>query len=342
MLCFSREDSMKKIFFLVLCLLPFTTSAMASTVTVTDQVGRRVTIPQPVKRVVTTFLPATVFALCVGLEDTLVAATSKDMSLSIYKALVHKKDVPLLVGSRSSGLNLETIISLHPDLVIMYGQKDGVRLANRLTALGIPTIVISPETMADMQETLQLIGRASGRDEQSTWVVAAMTHIQSILTERLAGLARPEVYYTINPLLRTSSGNMLQDEIIELAGGHNVSHDTRGFFISITREQLIAWNPEAILCSDRLTDKGMARLQSPQFSSLAAVKNEQVFRFPRDTYWDFPSPLSMAGVLWLAHRLHPEAFVGIDVQAEIDAYYDIVFGEGFSAGHPHVVGRGSR
>lgn len=327
-------------FFVVLLVVCLTSNASsARSVTVVDQVGRTVRVKQPVARVVTTFIPSTVFALVAGLKGALVGASSQDSSLSIYDAVMGDLPQPVLVGNRSIGLNLETIVSLKPDLVIMYGQKDGVRVADKLTALGIPAIVIVPETLEDMVATLNLIGQAAGTTMHTDKVVAVMAALQQRIDAKVSGLKmRPKLYYATGSLLRTVSGEMLQNEMITRAGGINVSQDTQGFFVSITREQLLAWNPDALLCSGRLSDQSLQELYSPELSGLAAVKKQAVFRFPKGTYWDFPSSLSIAGVLWLGNKLHPQEFSDIDVQGEITTLYDTIFGDGFSQQHPYVVG----
>lgn len=312
--------------------------SQAKSITIRDQAGRDVVIKQPVERVVTTFIPATIFALTAGLSDKLVGASTKDTSSSIYEALIDKGHPPVLVGNRSVGLNLETISSLRPDLVILYGQKDGVRLADRLTKLGFPAIIIVPESLEAMKNSLDIIGTATGQKEHTDKVIAAMNEITQKVQTRVSGKNSPSVYYATSALLRTVSGDMLQNEMITLAGGKNVSQKTKGFFISISREQLFAWSPDIILCSDRLPQKEMDRLNSPEFFNIPAQKRHNIFRIPGETYWDFPSPLAMAGVLWMSSKIHPQAYKESVVQQEIEQFYNIIFGEGFSKTFQSVVG----
>ena len=318
----------------VLSVLP----SQAENITVRDQAGRDVVIKQPVERVVTTFIPATIFALSAGLGDKIVGASTKDTSSSIYEALIDQGHPPVLVGNRSVGLNLETISSLRPDLVILYGQKDGVRLADRLTQLGYPAIIIVPESLEGMKNSLDIIGTAAGQKEHTDKVIAAMNDITQKVHARVSGKNTPSVYYATSGLLRTVSGDMLQNEMINVAGGNNVSQNTKGFFISISREQLFAWSPEVILCSDRLPQKEVDRLDSPEFSNITAQKQHNIYRIPKETYWDFPSPLAMAGVLWMSSKIHPDVFKEGVVQQEIEQFYDTIFGEGFSQKFPGVVG----
>ena len=333
------RDLIKTLIYLVVPVILWQSICAAGTVTVTDQAGRQVRVEQPVNRVVTTFTPATFFALCADLADILVGASRKDRTASVYGALIDRDDPPVFVGNRTAGLSLETIFSLKPDLVIMYGQKDGVRLADRLTAMGAPAVVIRPESMADMKKTLDLLGRASGRRDHTDKVIRAMAEVEALVTERVAAVGRPRVYYAGSQLLSTVSGAMLQNEMIRIAGGINVSKETSGFFVTVSPEQLMAWNPEVIIASDRLSREAEARLNTPEFSSLRAVTDRRIFRVPAETYWDFPSPLAMAGVLWMAGILHPDLFPADTVRTETNRLYDTIFGSGFSRRHPRVTGQ---
>lgn len=318
------------------CLWPVI--SFAGTVTVTDQAGRQVHVKQPVNRVVTTFIPATLFALCADLEDALVGASNQDGTVSIYSALIDQDNPPVLVGNRSAGLSLETIFSLKPQLVIMYGQKDGIRLADRLTSMGVPALVIRPETMTGMKEALDLIGRASGRSAHTDRVINVLTRMETMMANRLEGQDLQKVYYAGSKLLTTVSGDMLQDEMIRMAGGINVSENTRGFFVTVSREQLISWNPQVVIAGGRLIREDQDKLYSSEFSSLNAVKENKIFKVPAETYWDFPSPLAMAGVVWMAGSIHPRVFTKAMVRDEINRFYDTIFGKGFSRRHPRVVG----
>lgn len=311
----------------------------ANMIMVTDQAGRTVAVAQPVKRVVTTFIPATIFALSAGLGNVLVGASNKDITSSIYQALVDPKHPPVLVGNRTVGLSFETIFSLKPDLVIMYGQEDGIRLADRLTSLGIPAIVILPESITKMTETLDIIGTASERKPHTNKVVRALENIQEMMLKKCSNADRYKVYYATNQILCTVSGDMLQNEMIDLAGGRNVSAGTHGFFMTINQEQLLSWNPDIIIASERLGQDALERIWSPEFAIIQAVKKRQVFRVPAETYWDFPSPLAMAGVLWMSSQIHPDIFPKNEIRSEIDALYDTIFGKGFSQKHPKVVGK---
>lgn len=337
---YSCDNQIRNILLIIISLILISPGiCFTKTIKIKDQANRIIEVKQPVKKVVTTFIPATLFALCADLKNQLVGASIKDRSASIFEALIDKNNLPVAVGNRTCGLNLETIFSLSPDLVIMYGQKDGIRLADRLTKLGIPALVIRPETIADMKETLKIIGMASGRVEHTKKALSGIKRVEDLMLKKISTIkTRQRVYYASSRLLSTISGDMLQNEMISLAGGDNVSKNTFGFFVNVSKEQVLKWNPEVIFVSDRLSSKGERQLHSPGFEMIQAVKDNRIFRVPSKTYWDFPSPLSMAGVLWMAGKINPELFDNETIDNEINLLYDTFFGSGFSKEFPYITG----
>ena len=129
---------------------------------ITDMAGRNVVIAGPVHRVVTTFKPASLCVLSLGLAHTLVGvdnSTRKDpLQLAVWPEIGNLAGV----GTKSMGINLETLVSLKPDLVIFYSQNDGLPATEKLTAMGIPCLVILPESFDSIQRAMEIIAQAMG------------------------------------------------------------------------------------------------------------------------------------------------------------------------------------
>ena len=77
--------------------------------TVTDMVGRQVTVPDKAKRLVTTFKPAALCVTALGLTDNLVAIDSDSKRDRLQ--LAENPDIARLpaVGQKSIGINFEDI-----------------------------------------------------------------------------------------------------------------------------------------------------------------------------------------------------------------------------------------
>ena len=315
----------------VLSLVLFSSSIFAAEVT--DMAGRRFKAHQDAKRIVTTFKPATLCVISLGLADRLVgvdrASRTDSLQVAVYPQIAK---VPT-VGDRGAGLNFETIVALRPDLVILFSQLDGAAVAQRLERLGIACVIIKPESFDDIQRSLEVIAQAAGHPEAAQKAVGVMNKTVETVKAKVGNPAkRPAVYYA-SPLgtFQTVSGDMLQSKMIELAGGRNVSAGLTGHFRPISPEQLVAWLPDYIMISRYCPDYVPKMLSGPQYSYVPAISNGNIYGFPSNLApWDYPSPLAALGVAWLAWRLHPAAMSGVDMIKLTEEFHRELFGKSFS------------
>lgn len=328
---------MRRLFFFLLlfCITALSTGpAAAQPVELVDMLGHRVVLPAQVDRIVTTFKPATLTALSLGLGDRLVGLDGNSrydpLQIKIYPLL---QDLPS-VGSKSTGLNFESLLAVDPDLVILYSQKDGKELASRLESHGIPCLFVLPETFAGIEESLHLIAQAVGEPERATRVISAMRHATDLAakyTSDIPEAQRKTVYFSSpKSFLSTAGGDMLQDSIIRKAGGINCAQALSGYFRQISPEQLLLWNPDMLCIAGHARRGACSMLSRSSFSQLDALKTGATYCFPSSLApWDFPSPLSALGSLWMAKRLYPERMKDVDLLHEIDRFHTQVFGKSF-------------
>ncbi len=299
---------------------------------VTDMAGRTMVINREVKRIITTFKPSTLFILCLGLQHKLVGidtSSKRDkLTLAVFPDVIKVTGV----GSKTMGINFETLVSLKPDLVILYPQKNGLALAKRLETINIPSIVIIPETFATIKESLRLIALAAGRRTEILNIEQQMDAVLSLTAGRLSGLKEEDrkrgYFASTRGIFSTTTGNMLQDEVFRRAGIINVSHDLAGYFQDISPEQLIKWNPDVIVLSQHMKKQERDRLENKALLKIEAVSGKKVFQCPSNLApWDFPSPMSVLASLWLAEKVYPERFSDIDIKKKINDFHYKLFGK---------------
>ncbi|MCB2189094.1 MAG: ABC transporter substrate-binding protein [Deltaproteobacteria bacterium] len=298
---------------------------------VVDQAGRKVTLTRPVKRIVSSFKPATLDLFALGLGDRLVGVDLTSRQDPLHRALWPGIAELPNIADASRVLNLETVVGLKPDLVVLFAQAEGARTADRLTSLGIPTVVILPESLALVERSLQVIAAAVGEPERATRVVGIMHEALDLAAARVpppGSPGRPRVYYASpRGLLSTVSGRMMQDELIARAGGVNVAHGLTGYFPLVSPEQVMAWNPQVVVVSAYLRVDWRQELRAGVWPQTAAVRAGRVVQFPSPLApWDFPSPLAALGALWLAGQLHPAALAGLDLPARLADLHRRLFG----------------
>ena len=93
---------------------------------------------------------------------------------------------------------------------------------------------------------------------------------------------------------------------------------------TLTIEQIMDWDPEIIFMG-RMDDTGII-LNNDAWSGITAVKNNAVYLSPSGVFhWDY-SGESVLLMLYLAKNIQPELFADLDMEAEIQNYYETFYG----------------
>ena len=299
--------------------------AAAFPVTVTDQAGREVTIEAEPQRIVSGYYISTSLLIALGQTDKMVGIEAKADTRPIYSLSAPELLELPNVGSAKE-FDLEGCAALEPDLVILpLKLKDA---AETLSGLGIPVILINPEDQELLEETIALVGTATGSAEAADELLAFSDDQAAQLETLMADVERPTVYLAGNSdLLSTAGDAMYQSDMIRLAGGENVAAElTDTYWVDVDYEQILAWDPEYIIlasdasytCEDVLNDEALA--------SCTAVVNGNVYQIPSDAEaWDSPVPSGILGSVWLASVLHPDVMSTEDATTVMSNYYDTFY-----------------
>jgi iron complex transport system substrate-binding protein len=310
---------------LVLLISVFSTTTIFAERTITDMAGREVELPDEVNRVVTTYRTATQFVFALDVQDRLVAADISFERISLFSKLYDGDKLPS-VGSKRNGLNLEQIIEVNPDLVILFPYNEGPEIAERLEEFGIASVIIIPESYEQIEETTKVLGQALGVEKRAEMVISKYNEIKNIVDKTQNIENKKKVYFANSDLFDTVGENMLQTSMIEMAGGINPAKEVKSGFIKTSLEELINWNPDYIVVSQYYSGTIEELKNRPELKELKAIKNDNVFRFPSKVEpWDFPSPSSYLGIVWLAERIYPEEFKDLNLQEVVEDYYNTLY-----------------
>lgn len=307
---------------------------VSSSLSLSDHLGREVELSGPAERVIGTHNPSMNMVVVISGDGSRLAGFgNKDMAYGLYDLVAPEINQLTQIG-KGKTLNMETVLTVEPDLAVLPARFQAQ--ADQLAEIGVPAIVLQVEKFDSIKDALALVGKALGQDERAAEIVtffdqkiSQVSAVAAQATEKptvlmLSGSSRTEV----------STDAMLQNQMIEMAGGTNV---TAGFqsddlWTEVNIEQIVAWNPEVIYIpayadytvEDILTDR--------QWASIAAVKNQQVHQFPSQLEpWDYPVAASVLGLCWTSHNLHPDLYSFDDLMTDVDEFYQFVYGQTFSA-----------
>ncbi|WP_028043494.1 ABC transporter substrate-binding protein [Candidatus Stoquefichus massiliensis] len=301
------------------------TSTQSTQIELTDQAKRLVTLKQPAQKIVSCYYITTYATLSLGISDRLVGIEKKAESRPIYQMANQKLLNLKQVGSLKE-LNIEAIAELKPDLVLMpLKLKEKAQI---LTDLGIPVLVVNPETHEQLVEMLSLIGKACGVEDKakqlSEYYQTQIDKMSKVKTNSFK-----TIYMGANSsYLETAPASMYQSTLIEMAGGMNVAKDLKGdYWTKVSYETLLKMNPDMFIIPTGASYTIQDIFNDPQLKTLKAVQTQSVYQMPQGIEeWDSPIPSGILGTMWLHSLLYPENYSFDTFEKDVKDFYQTFYG----------------
>jgi iron complex transport system substrate-binding protein len=211
--------------------------------------------------------------------------------------------------------NLEKIVALRPDLVLITDPQAPFVVEN-FRKLNLRYAVIPSQSLADVYTGISQIGRAAGQQGQADRLVQTTRTAVDAVRKRTGALAKRRVLAvvdrtpgTLRELTVATPGSFLA-ELVEIAGGQLVTAPTKGGYLTINKEALVALDPDIILDIVHVPAGRVG--EDPQtvwaaMQTLRAVREKKV-RFLQDEFILHTSQFVSKSVNLLAATIHPEAF----------------------------------
>jgi len=312
------KNTIKSIFAFVLCFtlllsscqsqssVPITLPAIKLSITLTDGLGRSISLEKPAERIVSLAPPNTEILFAIGAGSQVVGRDS----FSDYPP--HAKNIQDIGGS-SGKYNSEAIVALKPDLVLA-GEIDTLEMVNSLEKLGLKVFYLkNPTDLEGMYTMLQVISQLSGHEQEANTLVTVLKNrVETVKSKLEQVTSRPTVFYELDatdPAKPYTPGpDTFYTSLIALAGGENIGARLNSAWAQISLEQLLVMNPQLILLGDAMwgvTPDSVANRAG--WKTLTAVKEGQVLPFD-DNLLSRIGPRQVDGLEALAKLLHPEAF----------------------------------
>jgi iron complex transport system substrate-binding protein len=264
-------------------------------VTVTDFIGREVSLREPARRIVALAPHAVENLFSAGAGSKLVGA----VSYSDYPGAA--ADIAR-VGTYKS-FSLETILTLEPDLIIMWASGNGMASLENLDALNIPVYVSEPRQLGDVARAIRDYGVMAGTGGTSEKEAARIDSAIAALERHYGNRSSLNVMYQIwHEPLQTLNGKHLVSSVIRLCGGTNSFADALSLAPRISIESVLERNPDVIVASgmDIARPEWLDRWRD--YPSLAAVQNEALF-FIHPDHIQRPTARVLLGAQTLCRQL---------------------------------------
>jgi iron complex transport system substrate-binding protein len=235
-----------------------------------DALGRPVSIPTKVRRIVTLTPNVTEILYAIGAGDRIVATDD----FSNYPAAAKK--LPKVGGLQP---NVEKIVSLRPDLVIASTEGNQPNLAQALAAADVPLYVVRTDRLADIAATMRTLGSLLGA--KNVDAVASQLE-RNVAAQRRSRPQHARLLFAVwtDPLYVAGHGTFT-DDLFELTGADNAV--TASGWPQYSLETLVATPPDIILYPrGAVTPQAMEALlaKAPGIHPRIIPVNEDVFQRP--------------------------------------------------------------
>jgi len=275
--------------------------APAAALSVVDQTGRTLALPGPPRRIVSLVPSVTEVLYAIGAQGTLVGVTD----FCDYPPEARRKPH---VGDMLSP-NLETLVTLKPDLVVATRSGNREETFDQLKRLGIPIYLVDPVTVDDVLRLVSDLGDLTGHRERAVLVDRDLERRIAAVQDRVKGRPQPRVLYVLwpEPLIVPGRGALVS-ELIALAGGASVTADQGQGYPRMSLEAAVGRAPEVIVLARHGSRIGSAgREQWLRLESMPAIRSGRLYIADGDLMHRY-GPRLVVGLEKLARMIHPEAF----------------------------------
>ncbi|SDZ64632.1 cobalamin-binding protein [Pseudomonas sp. NFIX28] len=192
-----------------------------------------------------------VVSLAPSLSEIVVELGAADLLVGVLDAgerPVQLKDLPSV--GRYGQLDMERLLSLKPDLLLLWPGSVGPAQREQLGRLGIPTLVAEPRSLDQLVAQIETIAARLGRPQRGLARASELRQQLAELRQRYARSEPLQVFYQVwdQPLYTVGGGQIISDAL-SVCGARNVFADLPLPAPQVSLESVLQRNPEVILAS---------------------------------------------------------------------------------------------
>lgn len=233
-----------------------------------DDNGNLIHLQKPAYRIISLAPDVTEILFLIGAGTNVIGV----MQGSDYPSAA--KQIPI-VGSYA-GLDLEKIISLHPDLIVTWNSRQ----VSTFKKYGIPVYFNDPHHLTDIPRTIKHLGCLTGTSQSAEYEAALFSRRLKELERKYHHQKKITLFYQIGSYsLITINRDSWINQAITLCGGTNIFAQVKLAAPEVTWEAVVAANPQMII-SDATDVNWKSRWL--KWTAMTAVKNKHLYSISPD------------------------------------------------------------
>lgn len=255
-------------------ILVFCFSFTAYAVSVVDDTGNNVILPQPAQRIVTLAPHLTELLFSLEAGERIIAT----VDYSDYPAAA--LSIPRIGGAED--ISAEVILALQPDLVVAWDKGSPAEVLALLESLDVVVYRASSQAIIGVAKTLLDLAVLTEKTPIATPLVEQFKDDVAKLKNRYQGKAPVSVFYQLwsEPLMTANKQQMI-NEMITLCGGSNLFSEQLEVVPQTNVESILVLNPDVILAPEQGTPPGW-RQRWQAWPEITAVKGQHLYSLNAD------------------------------------------------------------
>jgi iron complex transport system substrate-binding protein len=208
--------------------------------------------------------------------------------------------------------NVEVIVAKRPDVIIAVPSPGNQTSVQALRRLGLKVVLVDPNSVAEIKESLVTIGRALDHEAAAHALVARIDARIDAVQARLGDAPARKVLMVVGqtPLIAVGTGTF-QDELIRMAHGTNLAASAGGTWPRLSIEFAIAAAPEVIIDTSMGNEEQVGAAPAMDFwkgfPTIPAVRDRHVYGYKAYQVLR-PGPRIGEAFEDIARFIHPERF----------------------------------
>lgn len=303
---------------------------------ITDMAGRTVVVPDEIETVFSSSTVTAIFMYTLA-PDKLLGWNYELNELEKSIILEEYHDLPNF--GMGDSINYEAVIAADPTIAVNVGTINDKMISDcdKLSkSLGVPVVAVDGDLSASA-EAYRFMGELLGEEEQAEKLASyAEKTFADIEKMEVPEDKKVRIYYgNGEDSLETAPAGSAHGQIIDMVNAVNVAdlEMGEGSRVQISAEQLLAWDPDVIVVNGepKADTSGASAaetiLANPDYASLKAVQNQQVYGTPNAPFsWmDRPmGPNRIVGIRWLSGLIYPE-YLNYNVDEEVKEFFDLFY-----------------
>lgn len=321
----------------LLAMSQFITAGNGEAREITDMAGRRVTVPDTIRKV---YAPSTygcymLYALAPDMLAGLVHPLRKEEKKYFDKALFDLPVIGALFGQGQTA-NIENLMKAKPDVLVTWAGKGFAvndKVEETVKKMGIPFVYVTADSPGDYPDAFLFLGRLLKREKRAERLAGYCRRTLANAKRVVGNIPankRPSVYYAEGTDgLSTECSGSIHAQVLQLAGDvdvHRCRPSSHKGYEKVSPEQVMLYNPDVIIVQERqfydrvFTDARWRQVKAVREGRVRLVPGSPFNWFDRP-----PSFMRILGLKWLMDILYPDQY-RIDMVREARDFYRLFLG----------------